>query len=75
MNEISTYEDDTARVDLMRFVVNSLNEQLSILKDQIAFLRADSNSKTSTIGCLLNELSESRKNNIFNYPGTSDSSL
>ena len=58
MNEISTYEDDTARVDLMRFVVKSLYKQLSILKDQIAFLRADSNSKTSTIGCLLNELSE-----------------
>ena len=75
MNEISTYEDDIARVDLMRFVVNSLYKQLSILKDQIAFLRADSNSKTNTIGCLLNELSKSRKNNIFNYPGTSDSSL
>ena len=35
MTEISSYEDDTARVDLMRIVVKGLYEQLSILKERI----------------------------------------
>ena len=75
MNRNSSFVDDNAKVDLMKSGVNGLYEQLSILKDQIVFLKADSNAKQSTISCLLNELSESRKRNIFDYPVSSDSSL
>ena len=75
MNRNSAFVDDSAKVDLMKSAVNGLYEELSILKDQIVFLKADSNAKQSTISCLLNELSESRKRNIFDYPVSSDSSL
>ena len=74
MNRNSSFVDDSAKVDLMKSVVNGLYEQLSILKHQIVFLKADSNAKQSTI-ILLNGLSESRKRNIFDYPVSSDSSL
>ena len=47
--------------DITRFVVDSLHEQLSYLKDEITFLRAESESKNNTIKRLLEELSDSRK--------------
>ena len=68
-------EDDAVRINLMSYVVNSLYDQISILKDDIVFLRAESKSKSSTIGQLFSELAELRKNNDFHRSALSDSSI
>ena len=38
-------DDDDVRINLMSYVVNSWYDQISILKDDIVFLRAESKSK------------------------------
>ena len=58
MNRNSSSVDDSAKVDLMKSDVNGLYEQLSILKDQIVFLKADSNAKQSTVSVA----------SLMNYP-------
>ena len=58
-NENNDGSIDT-RKDLMNFVMNTLYEQIDYLKDHITFLKAESMSKSSTIGHLFDELTKCR---------------
>lgn len=42
---------------IMKFIINCLHEQVTSMKEEIVFLRADAKCKNSTIGSLFRELS------------------
>ena len=69
----SVPNDTNIRNEVMMLTINNLYEQLSSLKDQITFLRAESLTKNSTIGQLFNELSKTQNKSVHHYP-TSNSS-
>ena len=58
----TTTDNNDPRHSLARFVIESMQEQVVLLKEEVTFLRIESNTKNSMIGQLMSENSQLRAN-------------
>ena len=56
--DASAEENNNTQHALTMFVIDSLNEQVGRLKEEVTFLRTESNTKNSMIGQLMSENSQ-----------------
>ena len=58
----TTTDNNDPRHSLARFVIESMQEQVVLLKEEVTFLRIESNTKNSMIGQLMSENTQLRAN-------------